>query len=125
VLGRLRDAQPHRPWDPPSERGTVVLPGFDGGGEWGGFAVDPRGVLYVNGNEMAWILQMVPTALYGSGPRAVYAQFCMGCHGPNREGNAGANIPNLTTIAGRLKPDDVVALLRSGKGMMPAFNFLP
>ncbi len=34
---------------------TVVFPGFDGGAEWGGPAVDPKtGVLYVNANEMAW-----------------------------------------------------------------------
>ena len=125
VLGRLRTANPHRPFDPPSERGTVVLPGFDGGAEWGGPAVDPRGVLYVNGNEMAWILTMVPTAVYGAGAKALYAQLCMSCHGVNREGNAAANIANLTTVGARLKPEEIGALLRSGKGMMPSFNFLP
>jgi quinoprotein glucose dehydrogenase len=34
---------------------TVVFPGFDGGAEWGGPAVDPtQGILYVNATEMAW-----------------------------------------------------------------------
>ncbi len=34
---------------------TVVFPGFWGGGEWGGPAVDAEtGVLYVNSNEMVW-----------------------------------------------------------------------
>ena len=34
---------------------TIVFPGFDGGAEWGGPAVDPAtGILYVNANEMAW-----------------------------------------------------------------------
>ena len=34
---------------------TVVFPGFDGGAEWGGPAVDPEtGILYVNANEIAW-----------------------------------------------------------------------
>src|SRR3712207_8111094 len=43
---------------PPSLQGTVVLPGLDGGGEWGGPAYDPgTGVLYVNANEMAWVIQ--------------------------------------------------------------------
>ena len=125
VLRRLRDVNPHRPFDPPSERGTVILPGFDGGAEWGGPAVDPRGVLYVNANEMAWILQMVPTALFGAGTKALYAQLCMSCHGVNREGNAAANIPNLTTVAARLKSEDIGTLLRTGKGMMPSFSFLP
>lgn len=34
---------------------TVNFPGFDGGAEWGGPAVDPKtGVIYINANEMAW-----------------------------------------------------------------------
>jgi len=128
VLRRLREARPHQLWDPPSERGTIILPGFDGGAEWGGPAVDPNGVLYVNSNEMPWILQMVPTQNYAGdagSTKALYAQLCMSCHGQNREGNAAANIPSLAGIETRLKPDDIMALLRSGKGVMPAFNFIP
>ncbi len=125
VLKRLRDLNPHRPFDPPSERGTIVLPGFDGGAEWGGPAVDPRGVLYVNANEMAWVLQLVPTALFGAGSKALYAQLCMSCHGVDRVGNAAANIPNLTTVGARLKAADIVTLLSGGKGVMPSFNYLP
>lgn len=128
VLQRLREVQPHRLWDPPSERGTIIFPGFDGGAEWGGPAVDPNGILYVNSNEMPWILQMVPTrTLAGdaTGAKALYTQLCMGCHGPNREGNAGANIPRLDDVGTRLKPADVLAMLRTGKGMMPSFNFIP
>jgi quinoprotein glucose dehydrogenase len=34
---------------------TILLPGFDGGGEWGGAAADPDGILYVNACEMAYI----------------------------------------------------------------------
>ena len=34
---------------------TIVFPGFDGGAEWGGSAVDTKsGVIYINANEMAW-----------------------------------------------------------------------
>lgn len=128
ILRRLRELQPHRPWDPPSERGTVVFPGYDGGAEWGGPAVDPKGILYVNSNEMAWVLQLVPTrALTGdaSGAKVLYTQLCMSCHGLNREGNAAANIPRLTDIGTRLKRADIVTMIRSGKGMMPSFNFIP
>lgn len=128
VLRRWREVAPHVPWAPPSEKGVIVLPGFDGAAEWGGPAVDPRGVLYVNSNEMPWILQMVPSASYSggaSGARALYTQFCMGCHGLNREGNAAQNIPTLAGLAPRLKDTDIVALLRAGKGVMPSFNFIP
>jgi quinoprotein glucose dehydrogenase len=42
---------------PPSKQGTIVFPGFDGGAEWGGPAFDPEtGLLYVNANEMPWVL---------------------------------------------------------------------
>ena len=44
---------------PPSREGTVIFPGFDGGAEWGGSAFDPETrLLYVNANEMPWILEM-------------------------------------------------------------------
>jgi len=127
VLKRLRAASPHVPFDAPSEKSTIILPGFDGGAEWGGAAVDPRGVLDVNANEMAWILTMVPAktgAPAGSGP-ALYAQFCMSCHGVNREGNAAQNIPPLGPVAEKMKLAEVLALLATGKGVMPSFAFLP
>src|SRR5262249_47772436 len=44
---------------PPSERGIIVFPGFDGGAEWGGAAFDPASaLLYVNSNEMPWIVRL-------------------------------------------------------------------
>jgi quinoprotein glucose dehydrogenase len=125
VIKRMREISPHQPWDPPSERGTIIFPGFDGGAEWGGAAVDPRGVLYVNSNEMPWILQMVPTSLFSEGAAPLYAQLCMGCHGPNREGNAANNLPSLHGLNLRVQRTEVLALLRTGRGVMPSFNFLP
>jgi len=128
VLRRFREVAPHVPWAAPSERGVIVFPGFDGGAEWGGPAVDPSGVLYVNGNEMPWILQMVPTTSFTGGvggAKALYAQLCVGCHGVNREGNPAQNIPSLVGIGSRLKEAELVALLRAGEGVMPAFNFVP
>lgn len=125
VLKRLREVTPHEPFGPPTTRGTVVLPGFDGGGEWGGAAVDPSGVLYVNGNEMAWILQMIPTRVKGSTlGQALYQQLCVSCHGPDRTGNAAAGIPSLVNLGARLKPDDVSQLVRTGRNAMPGFAFL-
>lgn len=128
VLRRFREVAPHVSWAPPSERGAIVFPGFDGAAEWGGPAVDPRGILYVNSNEMPWILQMVPTASFAGGvggAKALYAQLCIGCHGVNREGNPAQNIPTLAGVGARLKEADIVALLRTGKGVMPSFNFVP
>ena len=43
---------------PPSvDKLTIDMPGFAGGGEWGGPAVDPTtGVFYVNANDTAWLV---------------------------------------------------------------------
>ncbi len=126
VLAKLAEALPHEPFQPPSLRPRIVFPGFDGGAEWGGGAVDPRGVLYVNGNEMAWIHQMVPAGDTSTGRgQSLYLQLCIGCHGPDRMGNAAANIPSLVNLASRTKRPDVEAVLANGRGVMPAFAFLP
>ena len=41
VLARLRQVRSAGQFVPPSLEGTVIFPGFDGGGEWGGAAFDP------------------------------------------------------------------------------------
>ncbi len=128
ALDRFSRLRPHTPFLPPSREGTIIFPGFDGGAEWGGAAVAPDGVLYVNGNEMAWILEMVETRRPGTVPlatgEAIFLQICAACHGINRQGNAAQNVPSLVGVAQRLKKPDVLALLRTGKGVMPSFDFL-
>ena len=128
VLERFVKVRPHVPYLPPSREGTIIFPGFDGGAEWGGAAVDPEGILYVNGNEMPWILNMIETqqevpGLPASG-KALFTQICAACHGLNREGNPAQNIPTLVGVAQRLKPPDIITLIETGKGVMPSFAFL-
>ncbi len=127
VLERFMKTRPHVPFGPPSREGTIILPGFDGGAEWGGAAADPDGVLYVNGNEMPWILQMVETKRGDTGASdgpALYTQICAACHGINREGNAAQNFPTLVGVEKKLKQADILSLLDTGKGVMPSFGFL-
>jgi quinoprotein glucose dehydrogenase len=126
VRVRLQQVQPHRVFDPPSERGTIIFPGYDGGAEWGGAAVDPDGVLYVNSNEMPWILEMVPTLALGPNatPVALYSRLCTSCHGPNREGSTGGAVPSLVKVGERLKSDEIVKVLGEGRKAMPSFGFL-
>ena len=100
----------------------MLLPGFDGGGEWGGPAFDPdTRLLYVNANEMPWLLQLRETApLAASMPSsAVYSQLCATCHGEDRQGSGG--VPALTGIASRYGVDGLAALIRTGGSRMPAF----
>lgn len=125
VLARLHTLRSDGQFVPPSLEGTVVFPGFDGGGEWGGAAVDPvSGVMYVNASEMPWIARLVaktPTAdRSGAG---IYAANCAGCHGADRGG--GDRGPSLLDAGARLSAADIHEVLDRGRGFMPSFARLP
>ncbi|OIN60564.1 outer membrane protein assembly factor BamB family protein [Arsenicibacter rosenii] len=113
----------------PSREGTIIYPGFDGGAEWGGAAADPEGILYVNSNEMAWILTMVDTpkqdalAHLPTGER-IYTTTCTPCHGADRKGNAKSGYPSLVDIGRRRDRAAVTQVISNGKGMMPGFTTL-
>jgi quinoprotein glucose dehydrogenase len=116
-------------FQPPSAEGSIVLPGFDGGGEWGGAAVDTAGVLYVNASDVPWIAAMRAAAQLGprtglprKGP-AVYAAVCARCHGAERQGH-GRALP-LIDLPARLSADDVRQIIERGRGFMPSFAGLP
>ena len=52
VLERFRKLRSGNIYTPPSLQGTLHLPGFNGGANWGGASVDPEsGLLFVNSNE--------------------------------------------------------------------------
>ena len=129
VLEKFIKIRPHAPFMPPSREGTIIFPGFDGGAEWGGAAVDPSaGILYVNANEMPWILTMVETKPKDgptlSSGQQIYGQICATCHGVNRSGDPARAFPSLEKIAEKLKKPDIVQLLNTGRGMMPSVAFL-
>lgn len=116
------------PFQPLSREGTLIAPGLDGGAEWGGAAVDPAGIMYVNASDMAWTLPVVERKAVGSTSelgRNTYTLYCAGCHGLDRAGNAPQNIPALTALAARLSRADTLARIAEGRGAMPAFSFLP
>lgn len=115
---------------PPSKEGSVVLPGFDGGGEWGGAAVDGEsGVLYVNASDVPWIAAMresailLPPAGAARTGAAVYRAACASCHGEDRRGRDRA--PPLVGVGDRLDAGQIAQLLNSGRGFMPSFAALP
>lgn len=129
VLERFRKVLPHQVFLPPSREGTIIFPGFDGAAEWGGAAVDPRrAILYVNANEMPWILTMVETkskpGTDNSSGRQVYNQICAACHGIDREGDPGRSVPSMANIGQKMKKPDIVQLLQTGRGNMPVFAYL-
>ncbi|MGH9733360.1 MAG: nucleoside hydrolase [Candidatus Acidiferrales bacterium] len=99
---------------------TVIFPGFDGGAEWGGPAVDPAtGTLYVNANEMAWTGRLEPNT-GGNSPRAIYMSQCSVCHGDKLAGSPPA-IPALANVGERLTSAEITKTIRNGKGRMNGF----
>lgn len=100
---------------------TVIMPGFDGGAEWGGDAVDPTtGTLYINSNDVAWTggLEAVKAGM-GVGATA-YSNNCAGCHGSDRKGQAGV-FPSLVAATDHLSEAQMAEVVHNGKGRMPGF----
>ncbi|WP_428333201.1 pyrroloquinoline quinone-dependent dehydrogenase [Novosphingobium sp.] len=107
------------------DKQTLVLPGFDGGMEWGGAAVDPkRGIVYVNSNNVAWTgaLQRFDASTEAPGKK-IYATNCAGCHGMDRKGSP-PEFPSLDNIFARRAELDIVNTIVRGRGRMPAFGHL-
>ncbi len=104
------------PFSAPDTSGTIIFPGVDGGAEWGGPAFDHEtGLLYVNSNEMGWLLKLVPQS-----DESLYAANCSSCHGVDRAGTGAA--PSLLGIVQRTSREHVVAAIREGTGTMPSFS---
>ncbi len=118
---RFRQLRSGGQFTPPSKQGTIIFPGFDGGGEWGGPSFDPETRrLYVNANEMAWVLRLVPrpAARGVSLVSQVYQSQCAGCHRADRKGTP----PEFPALVGlRRAAGDVAGVIRKGAGRMPGY----
>jgi quinoprotein glucose dehydrogenase len=83
--------------------------------------------MYVNSNEMAWLISIsprTPAASTSNAGEALYTSHCAVCHGANRKGNVSSGYPDLTGVAKKYQRPQVQALISKGKGMMPAFKQL-
>ena len=119
VLKQLRSLDSKGTYTPQSLRGTVLMPGTDGGAEWGGAAYDSAtGLLYVNSNEQPWIIRMVT-----HDTTSLYKNNCGGCHGDNLLG-APPTFPSLVDIGQRRSREELKAIINEGTGRMPAFDYL-
>lgn len=112
-------------FQPPSvDKLTADLPGFAGGEEWGGPAVDPTtGILYVNENDTSWLVGLTIPPPPGSEGEKLYQSQCSVCHGINRAGSP-PSIPSLRGVEGKLTDDEIASTIHGGKGRMPAFTNL-
>ena len=114
----------------PGKKTAVELPGFDGGAEWGGPSYDPQtGLLYVNANEMGWLVTMrdvqlkpvIDESYYEAGLR-LYNKYCMTCHGAERKSKG--DFPVLDNIQAKYNFTQIKELLSTGRRRMPSFNYI-
>lgn len=117
-------------FNPPSLQGTLEFPGLDGGAEWGGPSFDPQtGILYINANEVAWVVKAVENKNeipanenFEQAGKRLYKLNCMACHGADREGSS--NYPSLKIIQKKYTASTFDTLLLTGRRMMPGFGQL-
>lgn len=112
-------------WAPPHpEKPIVLFPGMDGGGEWGGASFDPETqTMYINANQIPWLISMTPNASFGNVGLSIYSNYCGNCHGLDRKGNPPA-LPSLLGLKDKYTADSLDQLLRKGRGAMPAFSHI-
>lgn len=119
-------------FSPPSKEGGWIFPGFDGGGEWGGAAVDQQTkIMYINSTELPWAQVMIDMPKEHSGDMSlagqghtIYNKNCISCHGPELKGN-GTTIPSLAGLAKKYNQAQVNLILVNGRNMMPSFKAIP
>ena len=114
-----------RMYAPPSLDPVLLFPGYDGAAEWGGAAADPNhGIIYINANEMPWIMEMEENTVISKevplGER-YYKSNCVVCHQEDRNGIAASGFPSLIDIKSKLTKEEVAQQIKLGKGMMTGF----
>lgn len=126
VLEQLKGLDYGQLFVPPGLRGSVFFPGPAGGAEWGGQAFDPEThMLYVNANELPWIIRLRLSEQISRNLKAsrLYQGKCAGCHGANRKGSP-PEYPALDHISDRRTTDEVKSVIEKGGGRMPSFASL-
>ncbi|EAZ81393.1 outer membrane protein assembly factor BamB family protein [Algoriphagus machipongonensis] len=125
IRSQLVNVQYGDTWAPPSsEHGIILFPGMDGGGEWGGASFDPSNqTLYVNANQIPWLIEMTPNAEFENVGQSIYSSYCGNCHGLSRKGDLPA-IPSLIGLAEKYSQDSLNQLIIKGRGAMPAFDHI-
>lgn len=115
---------------PPSLQGSWIFPSFDGGGQWGGAAVDPETqIMYIGCSELPCRLQMIPNPALQKTKAgtvkeqgaAVYIKNCVACHGADLQGT-GPAFPSLKNLKERFAEHEVKHIVENGRNMMPAFK---
>ncbi len=124
-------------YTPPAFKGTVSMPGNQGGSNWGTTAADPnKGLVFVLGVDAPAYLKLVESqndqepgfgSSRGSGTGrgmaaqglTVYQANCQTCHGAGAEGTGTA--PSLLEVTSKLGVEGVRSVVKGGRDAMPSF----
>lgn len=127
AIEKLKSARNEGIFTPLSDQGTLIFPGFRGGGEWSGASFDfESGILYVNANQIPNLVSIKKAGgidsrqKSGRDPGAeLYSLKCALCHGSDRKGLEV--FPSLIHVGQRFTIEKMDDMIRHGKGVMPAF----
>ncbi len=127
AIEKLDSARNEGIFTPLSHQGTVVFPGFRGGGEWSGASFDfETGILYVNANEIPNLVtirklsdQNQKTTNPATAGKKLYQLNCALCHGLDRKGQE--TFPSLINVGDRVSKEKMHEQMQKGQGTMPAF----
>ena len=112
---------------PISTYGSIYF-GLSGGATWGGAAIDPyEGLLYVNANEIPWMVKLFPDFGDKDDPKwytgnFLYQMHCASCHGADKKGTA--DYPSLNRAARAYRRKTVARLIKRSRGHDDVFTFL-
>ncbi len=124
ALAKFKTLRSEGPFTPLGlSRKTIVFPGFDGGAEWGGEAVNPaKGIIYINANDVPWFGGLRESRIDPNAGRGqiIYNAQCSACHGDKRAGSP-PDFPSLIDIGKRLSAAQIGTIIAGGRGRMPGF----
>jgi quinoprotein glucose dehydrogenase len=131
LLERYKNIKYSEPFTPPTKEGAWIFPDFDGGGSWGGAAVDVETqILYVNADEIPASLTMKDAPVARGNKLSedakgllVYNKHCITCHGAELQGS-GEDFPSLQNLDKRLSTEEARQFITNGGNRMPSFQYL-
>lgn len=126
IKALLKKSRTGGPYIPVTRDRTIIFPGTDGGAQWGGAAVDPDGIIYIPAKEIPVFTSLTeaPKSDAVGSSSTLYQSHCASCHGADLRGDHNGSSPSLIDLRSRTSRDQLHVLLRRGRGMMPAFNYL-
>jgi len=154
ILKKYKELRKDNLFAPASPQGTIEIPGFNGGNDWGGPSIDPEtGIMYIVDNTSPWIVsklaigdkpaeaigEMRPAGFSRGGrggiPKdatnlqaapSLYRQYCLGCHGADmRGGETDKSLGPIKTLIGlKYSMAALSGIISNGIGTMYAHTEL-